>query len=83
MAAGTGNSQPSVAASIASIESPMPDDDALDRDPPRPLRDHDRLADPIEAVGEDHHVGGLRRGAGAAGAERDPDIGAKPAPARR
>ena len=50
-------------------------DDALDRDPPRPLRDHDRLADPVEAIGEDHHIGRLRRGAGAAGAERDPDIG--------
>ncbi len=50
-------------------------DDAFDRDPPRPLRDHDRLADPIEAVGEDHHIGRFRRGAGAAGAKRDPDIG--------
>ena len=74
MAAGTGISQPSVAASIASIESAMPAT-MLDRDPPRPLRDHDRFADPVEPVGEDHHIGGLRRGAGADGGKRDADIG--------
>jgi hypothetical protein len=31
--------------------------------------------DPVEAIGEDHHIGRFRRSAGAAGAERDSDIG--------
>ena len=50
-------------------------DDTFDGDPPRPLRDLDCFADPVEPVGKDHHVGGFRRSAGAAGAERDPDVG--------
>ena len=39
------------------------------------LRDHDRIADPVETVGEDHHIRRLGRGAGAARAERDPHVG--------
>ena len=54
---------------------PHPRHDALDGDPPRPPRDHDRLADPVEPVGENHHVRGFRGCAGAARAERDPDVG--------
>ena len=52
-----------------------PDDDALDGDVPGSPRDHDRLADPIEPVGENDHIGGFRGCAGAARAEGDPDVG--------
>ena len=37
------------------------------------MRDDDRFTNAIEAVGEDHHIGGFRRGTGAASAKRDPD----------
>ena len=45
------------------------------RDAARAPGDHDRLADPVEPVRQDHHVGGLRRGAGAARAHGDADVG--------
>ena len=75
MAAGTGASHPAVAASIASADRPMPATMLSTAIRRAALRDDDRLADPVEPVGEDHHVGGFRRGAGAAGTERDADIG--------
>ena len=37
----------------------------------RAPRDHDHFAHPVQPVGEDHHVGGLRRSAGAARAQRN------------
>ena len=53
------------------------DDDALQRDRPRPPRNDDRIGDPIEPVFKDDDVGGLGRCAGAARAHRDADIGGR------
>ena len=50
-------------------------DNALHRDPPRPPRDRDRLRDPVKPIDQDHHIGGLRGGARAAGAHRNSDAG--------
>ncbi len=76
MAAGTGITQPRLAASIARIESPIPATMLSTAIRRRPLRDRDRFADPVETIGQDHHVGGFRRRVWRRGAQRDPDIGA-------
>ena len=75
MAAGTGSSQPSGRRQHSQHRKSHPGDDALDGDLPGAPRDHDRLADPIEAVGENDHIRRFRGCAGAARAERDPDVG--------
>ena len=52
-----------------------PGDDALHGDGAGAPRDDDGIGDAVEAVDQDHHVGRLRGGAGAARAHGDADVG--------
>ena len=49
-------------------------DDALDGDAPRAPGDGDGLRHPIEPINDDYHVGRLRGGTGAAGAQSNADV---------
>ena len=79
----TGVSQPNAAAPIATPDSAMPATMLC-----RAMRagapgDDDRIGDPVEPIHQNDDVGGLRRGAGAARAHGDADIGGGQAPAHR
>ena len=72
---GDDRQQPEAAATIATIDIPIPSDDALDGDRARPPGDLDRLGQAIESVDGDDDVGCLGGGARAPGAHRHADVG--------
>ena len=75
MAPHTAGSQPSAAMAIAISDMPIPRDHALKGDSPAATGDRAGLAQPVDPVDGQDHIGSLRCRGGAMGAQGHADVG--------